>query len=100
MIDPHFVLDSATTVLAQMDVFNTTPTAPDGFTQPVSRLVGIAKWVGYVLIGVGVIVMGASMAISRREGTSEEATANAVRIGAAAMLIGGVSSILSILMGG
>ncbi|WP_259287358.1 hypothetical protein [Corynebacterium sp. HS2168-gen11] len=39
------------------------------------------------------------MAVSRREGSSEEVTSNAIRIGAAAMILGAVGSILSLLIG-
>lgn len=99
MIDPSVLVDSTVSVVAQAEVFDAPAQAPDGFTGPVQTLIGMAKWIGFVLVGVGVIVMGASMAVSRREGTSEEATSNAIRIGAAAMLLGGVSSILGVLMG-
>lgn len=98
MIDPFILADTATHVLAQAEVFDGGATAPEGFTEPVTQLIGIAKWVGYVLVGVGLIVMAAAMAVSRREGSSEEVTGNAIRIGAAAMILGGVSSILGILM--
>lgn len=100
MFDPAVLTDSTVTILAQMDVFDAPAQAPEGFSGPVQTLIGMAKWIGFVLVGVGIIVMGASMAVSRREGSSEEATSNAIRIGAAAMLLGGVSSILGVLMGG
>lgn len=100
MIDPFILADQATAILAQAEVFDAPASAPEGFAEPVRRLIGMAKWIGFVLVGVGIIVMGASMAISRREGSSEEATTNAVRIAAAAMLLSGVGAILSSIMVG
>lgn len=51
------------------------------------------------MVSVGLFVMGDAMAVSRREGSSEEVTSNAIRIGAAAMILGAVGSILSLLIG-
>ncbi|WP_311342027.1 hypothetical protein [Corynebacterium riegelii] len=99
MIDISFAVDASQAILAQADLFNTSPTAPDGFTGPMQRLVGMAKWIGFVLVGIGIITVAGSMAVSRREGTSDEATSNALRIGFAALLLGSVGSLLGLLMG-
>lgn len=40
------------------------------------------------------MVAGITMAVSRREGSSEEATAMAMRIGFGVMLLGGATSIV------
>ena len=43
---------------------------------------------------VGVMVAGITLLMSRREGSSEEATAMAMRIGFGAMILGGATSIV------
>ncbi|MDV2429036.1 hypothetical protein RAE06_09065 [Corynebacterium tuberculostearicum] len=41
---------------------------------------------------------GASMALSRREGTSEEATSNALRVGIGCLIVGSVGTIVAALI--
>ena len=86
-------------LLAQAEIFDTNPQAPQGFIAPVTTLIGIVRWVGFLLVGIGLIVVLASMAISRREGSSEEVTGNFIRVGFAAMGLGAVGSIMSLLIG-
>ena len=44
------------------------------------------------------ISIGASMVLSRREGTSEEATAAALRVGVGCLVIGGAGTIVAALI--
>ena len=52
-------------------------------------------YIGIVVAIVGVIAVGASMVISRREGSSEEATSNALRIGIGCLIIGSAATIVT-----
>ena len=87
--------DSATIVLAQMPGQNLTPQAPGEFGQKVDRGLNFAMYLGIGVAIIGVIVAGAAMALSRREGTSEEATGMALRIGIGATMIGGAGSLIA-----
>ncbi len=82
-------------VLAQMPGQNLQPQAPSGFGEKVDRGLNFGMYVGLVIAIAGVIAVGASMVLSRREGTSEEATANALRVGIGCLIIGSAASIVS-----
>ena len=87
--------DSATIVLAQMPGQNLTPQAPGEFGQKFDRGLNFAMYLGIGVAIIGVIVAGAAMVLSRREGTSEEATGMALRIGIGATMIGGAGSLIA-----
>ena len=52
-------------------------------------------YVGIVIAIAGVIAIGAAMVISRREGTSEEATGNALRVGIGCLIIGSAGTLVA-----
>lgn len=81
-------------ILAQMPGQNITPQAPAGFGSKVDQGLNFAMYLGIVVAIIGVIVMGAAMALSRREGSSEEATSRALAIGIGCLLIGGASGLV------
>ncbi len=87
--------DATTVILAQMPGQDLTPQAPGDFGAKFDRGLNFAQYIGIGVAIIGVIVAGASMALSRREGTSEEATGMALRIGIGATLIGGASSLIA-----
>lgn len=87
--------DASTVLLAQMPGKNLSPQAPGDFGAKFDRGLNFAQYIGIGVAIIGVIVAGASMALSRREGTSEEATGMALRIGIGATLIGGASSLIA-----
>nr|WP_120492067.1 TrbC/VirB2 family protein [Corynebacterium lactis] len=87
--------DATTIFLAQMPGSNLSPQAPGDFGAKFDRGLNFAQYIGIGVAIIGVIVAGASMALSRREGTSEEATGMALRIGIGATLIGGASSLIA-----
>ncbi|WP_151550180.1 MULTISPECIES: TrbC/VirB2 family protein [Corynebacterium] len=87
--------DMANVVLAQMPGENLNPQAPGDFGTKFDRGLNFAQYIGIGVAIIGVIVAGASMALSRREGTSEEATGMALRIGIGATLIGGASGLIA-----
>lgn len=82
-------------VLAQMPGQNISPQAPGDFGEKVDRGLGFGMFLGLVVAIVGVIAAGATLVVSRREGTSEEATALALRIAVGCMIIGSATSIVS-----
>lgn len=88
-------LDSTTHILAQIPGSNgVTPQAPSGLSEKFDRGLNFATYIGIFVCIVGLIVAGASMALSRREGTSEEATGMALRIGMGATLVGAAAAII------
>jgi len=98
MFDPSVVLDSASTVvtfLAQMPGENIQPQAPAGLGEKFDKGLNLTMYVCIALAIIGVLVAGATMVISRREGSSEEATAMALRIGGGCMLIGGAGALVT-----
>lgn len=85
---------NARILLAQMPGQNITPQAPGEFGAKIERGLNFAFYVGIAIAIVGVIIAGATMVLSRREGTSEEATTLALRIGFGAMIMGGATTII------
>ncbi|MFZ2292270.1 hypothetical protein ACTXN6_11880 [Corynebacterium casei] len=84
-----------TYILAQMPGQNLTPQAPGDFGAKIDRGLNFGMYIGIVVAIVGVIAVGASMVISRREGSSEEATSNALRIGIGCLIIGSAATIVT-----
>lgn len=82
----------------QMPGQNLSPQAPGDFGAKVDRALSFGVYLGLVVAVAGVIAIGASMVISRREGTSEEATGNALRVGIGCLIIGSAGAIVSALM--
>lgn len=85
-------------VVAQMPGQNIQPQAPAEFASKFDRILNLAMYIGIAVAIIGVIVAGASMVISRREGSSEEATGMALRVGIGTMIIGGASAIVAALL--
>lgn len=86
---------SATTIMALIPGSGgVSPQAPAGLGEKFDRGLGFATYIGIFICMIGLIVAGASMAISRREGTSEEATSMALRIGMGATLVGAAVAIV------
>lgn len=85
-------------IYAQLPGQNLTPQAPSGFGEKVDRGLNFGMYLGIVVAIVGVIAVGASMVISRREGTSEEATSNALRVGVGCLIIGSAGAIVAALL--
>lgn len=82
------------TVLAQMPGQNIQPQAPSEIASKTDRFLNFFMFVGIAGIIVGVITAGVAMVLSRREGSSEEATALALRVGVGALIVGSASSIV------
>lgn len=85
-------------VLAQMPGQNLQPQAPAEFAGRFDRLLNLVMYVGIAIAVVGVIVAGATLVISRQQGSSEEATAMGLRIGIGTMIIGGAGAIVAALL--
>lgn len=85
-------------VLAQMPGENIQPQAPAEFAGKFDRLLNLAMYIGIGVAIVGVIVAGASMVLSRQQGSSEEATGMALRIGIGSMIIGGAGAIVAAML--
>lgn len=91
------MLTSLTTqfaVLAQMPGQDIQPQAPADIAAKFDRILNLAMYIGIVFIIIGVIAAGSAMVLSRREGSSEEATAMALRIGIGAMIVGSATAIV------
>lgn len=85
-------------VLAQMPGQNIQPQAPAEFSGKFDRLLNLAMYIGIGVAIIGVIVAGASMVLSRQQGSSEEATSMALRIGIGSMVIGGAGAIVAAML--
>ncbi|APT84227.1 hypothetical protein [Corynebacterium aquilae] len=85
---------NTTLILAQMPGENMSPQAPEAFRSKMDMGLNLAFYIGILVAIIGVIVAGSTMVLSRREGSSEEATAMALRIGFGAMIIGSASAII------
>ncbi|AGG68083.1 hypothetical protein [Corynebacterium callunae] len=85
-------------ILAQVPGQNLSPQAPGDFGAKVDRGLNFGVFIGLVVAVAGVIAIGASMVISRREGTSEEATGAALRVGIGCLIIGSAGSIVAALV--
>lgn len=89
-------LDTASTwILAQIPGQDISPQAPAGIGEKVSTGLNFALYIGIAVAVIGVIIAGATLVLSRREGTSEEATAMALRIGFGAMIMGSAGAIVA-----
>jgi len=86
------------TILAQMPGQNIQPQAPAEFATKFDRLLNLAMYIGIGVAIVGVIIAGASMVISRQQGSSEEATSMALRIGIGSMIVGGAGAIVAAML--
>lgn len=93
------IMYAAVDVLAQMPGQNLTPSAPGNFVEKTNNALNFGYFLAIVCIIVGVITVGASMVLSRRDGTGEEATANAMRVGVGSLIVGGASGIVTYLVG-
>lgn len=89
--------DMITTVLAQMPGQSINPQAPGDLGVKFERLLNFAQYLAFGVAIIGVITAGASWALSRREGSSEEATSRAIAIGIGCAVIGGAGGIVSML---
>ncbi|HAT6526212.1 TPA: hypothetical protein JAK05_002212 [Corynebacterium striatum] len=87
-----------TSILAQVPGQDLSPQAPGDFGEKVDRGLNFGVYIGLVVAVAGVISIGASMVLSRREGTSEEATSAALRVGVGCLIIGGAGTIVAALI--
>lgn len=84
--------------LAQMPGQNIQPQAPGEFASKFDNILNLAMYIGIAIAIIGVIVAGASMVISRQQGSSEEATSMALRIGIGSMIIGAAGTIVAAML--
>lgn len=84
-----------TQILAQMPGQNLSPQAPGDFGEKINRGLNFGMFIGIAVAVAGVIAIGAGMVISRREGTSEEVTANAIRVGIGCLIIGSAGTLVA-----
>ena len=84
--------------LAQMPGQNIQPQAPGEFASKFDNILNLAMYIGIAIAIIGVIVAGTSMVISRQQGSSEEATSMALRIGIGSMIIGAAGTIVAAML--
>lgn len=95
------VIDKATvTILAQGPGANVSPEAPPGFGEKIDQLLSFTQYIAFGVLILAVIVTGATVAISRQQGTSEEVTSSALRIGGGIALVAGAVGVVSWFVGG
>lgn len=93
------IMYAAVDFLAQMPGQQLEPHAPGGFLEKTNNALNFGYFLAIVCIIVGVITVGTTMVLSRRDGTGEEATANAMRVGVGSLIVGGASGIVTYLVG-
>lgn len=81
-------------ILAQMPGQDIQPQAPAELNEKGDIFLNLVMWGGILVAIAGVIIIGASVIISRQQGTSEEATTTALRVGAGATVIGAATGIV------
>lgn len=81
--------------LAQMPGQNMTPQAPGEFGQKMDQGLNFAQYIGFGVAIIGIIVAGAAAIISRRDGSSEEATSKAIAVGIGVAVISGAGTLVS-----
>lgn len=74
---------------------NVSPQAPPGFGSKIDMLLSFVQYIAFGVLILAVLVMGATLAMSRREGSSEEVTASALRIGGGTALVSGAVGVIS-----
>ena len=84
----HTAANIHSQILAQVPGQDLNPQAPGDFGEKVDRSLNFGVYIGLVV----------SMVLSRREGTSEEATAAALRVGVGCLVIGGAGTIVAALI--
>jgi hypothetical protein len=77
------LFNSATLFLAQPDIPNPQPDAPNELTEKVDGVLNLAAWGGTAAGVAGVLITGAMMAISLKRGESSE------HMGRLGMVLGG-----------
>ena len=87
-------------VMAQADIpgQGIQPQAPPGLAGKMNTFLSWVQYFGIFFAVVGVIVAGVGLVLSRREGSSEEATANFLRIGLGTVVISTAVTLVSALI--
>lgn len=75
------------------------PVAPPGFAGPVGIIMGWAKWVGLIVAVLGVIIIGAKLAINVRRGEAAGELGGLLYVGLGCILIGAAASLVGFLSG-
>ena len=95
IVDTVLAAPDGVMMLAQaMPGAGSTMEAPPGFGPVMDRIIGGAKWIALAIAMIGGIAAAGGAALSRRQGSSEDATADFVRIGLAVAVIAGVISLI------
>lgn len=92
-------VDVASTVVSTGTIPDPGPVQPPG-TEGVSTVISWAKWIGYALAAIAVIILGARMLFGGRRGEGGEHAAAIGWILGGIIIIGGGVGIVATLMGG
>jgi hypothetical protein len=82
-----------------LDIPDPGPVAPPGFAGPVGIIMGWAKWVGLIVAVLGVIIIGAKLAINVRRGEAAGELGGLLYVGLGCILIGAAASLVGFLSG-
>jgi hypothetical protein len=75
------------------------PSAPPGFAGPIAIILGWAKWLGLIIAVLGVIIIGAKLAINVRRGEAAGELGGLLYVGLGCILIGAAASLVGFLSG-
>ncbi len=75
------------------------PVAPPGFEGPVGIILGWVKWIGLIVAVLGVIIIGAKLAINVRRGEAAGELGGLLYVGLGCILIGAAVSLVGFLSG-
>lgn len=75
------------------------PKAPPGVGEKINTVLDWAFWICIAAAFLGVMALLAGIVMSRRDGTSDEVTANLFRVGVGTAALAGVGGLFSWLMG-
>lgn len=75
------------------------PVAPPGFAGPVRIILGWVKWIGLIVAVLGVIIIGAKLAINVRRGEAAGELGGLLYVGLGCILIGAAASLVGFLSG-
>jgi hypothetical protein len=75
------------------------PSAPPGFAGPIGIILGWAKWLGLIVAVLGVIIIGAKLAINVRRGEAAGELGGLLYVGLGCILIGAAASLVGFLSG-
>lgn len=95
MIVDTLMTTDLTTLAATMPGSGSTMQAPPGMASVMDTIIGAAKWIALAVAMIGALAAAGGAAMSRRNGSSEDATGDFVRIALSVSVIAGAVGLVS-----